>query len=88
MRIRITACPKMLQAWAVVTVTSPVTQVADVAVKSASMYGSLSPVAELMGRLSKTLPIRIVIRKLRRIICVLDNLFFFNLSHPLKRNYL
>jgi hypothetical protein len=54
----------MLQAEKVASVTSPVTQVALVAVKSASIKGRLSPLAELIGRQSKRLPIRITAKKL------------------------
>ena len=46
--------------------TKPVTQVAVVAVNSASRYATGSPLFELMGRASKMLPITIAVKKLRR----------------------
>jgi len=81
---RMTACPNMLQEEAVVMVTSPVTHVAVVAVKSASIYGTGVPLAELTGRERRRLPIIIVTRKLRRIICVVDkeNFLFFICLFP------
>ena len=72
----------MLQAEAVVTVTRPVTQVAVVAVNKASIYAMGFPSAELMGRLKSILPIRIVIKNPRSIICVVVSLIFFVKSHP------
>jgi hypothetical protein len=68
----------MLQVETTGKVTSPVTQVAVVAVKSASRYGTASPPAELIGRDRSRLPSNIAIRKLSKIICVVDreNLFF------------
>jgi hypothetical protein len=60
------------------SVTSPVTQVDVVAVKSASRYGTLSPVAELMGNDSKMLPMKTTPRKLNKIVCVVENFNFFS----------
>ena len=59
------------------TVTRPVTQVALVAVKSASRYGTLIPFEELMGRDRAKLPRNMVIKKLSKMICVVENLNFF-----------
>lgn len=58
------------------TVTSPVTQVAVVAVNSASMYGTGSLPEELMGRAKRRLPISMAAMKLSNIICVVDRLNF------------
>ena len=58
----------MLHVDTVGSVTSPVTQVEVVAVKSASRYGTASPVAELIGNANSTLPTRIVTRKLSNIL--------------------
>ena len=68
MRIRITACPKTLQVVAVGKVTSPVTQVEVVAVKSASRYDTDMPFCELIGRDKRMLPSNIAIKKLHKII--------------------
>ena len=65
---RITACPKKLHVEKVGRVTSPVTQVEVVAVKSASRYDTGLPLAELIGRLNRKLPMSIVIRKLNSMI--------------------
>ena len=62
---------------AVGKVTSPVTQVAVVAVNNASMYGTEVLFAVLIGRDSRMLPSRMVIKKLKSIICVVDNEKFF-----------
>ena len=72
-RSRITICPKKLQVVAVGRVTSPVTQVAVVAVNKASVYDTVFPSAQLIGSDSSRLPIRIVIKKLSNMICVVDN---------------
>ena len=73
-------CPNILQVLDVWRVTSPVTQVAVVAVKRESIYPTRSPVAELMGSVRIRLPIRIAARKLKRITCVVESFslsFFF-----------
>ena len=62
----------MLHAVTVGKVTSPVTQVAVVAVNRASMYDTEIPSAELMGRTRRILPIKIAKRKLNIIKCVVD----------------
>jgi hypothetical protein len=49
-------------------VTKPVTQVAVVAVNSASRYGTGFPVAELIGSDNRILPRRIMAKKLNNII--------------------
>ena len=66
----------MLQVDTVGNVTSPVTQVAVVAVKSASIYGTAIHFAELIGNAKSKLPIKIVTRKLSNIICVVDTVNF------------
>ena len=73
-----TICPNKLHVETVGSVTSPVTQVDVVAVKSASRYGTLLPVAELMGNESKMLPIKITPKKLNRMVCVVENFNFFS----------
>ena len=75
----------MLHVDTVGTTTSPVTHVAVVAVKRASINGTHSPEAELMGSISKRVPHRIAKRKLSKIKCVvvIENRFFiFISSHP------
>ena len=74
-----TICPNKLQVETVGSVTSPVTHTDVVAVKSASIKGTLFPVAELMGSDKRTLPIKITIKKLSNIVCVVEkfNFFFF-----------
>ena len=67
----------MLHVEAVGTVTRPVTQVDVVAVNKASIYGTDIPLAELIGKDSRTLPSKIVAKKLISIICVVDNENFF-----------
>lgn len=67
----------MLHVDTVGKVTNPVTQVADVAVKRASTYETLFPLLQLMGRYSKTLPIKIVIKKLNIIIWVVESVTLF-----------
>ena len=62
------------------SVTSPVTHVEVVAVKSASRYGTDSPEAELIGNAKSALPTKIVARKLNNIICVVENECFFFLT--------
>ena len=62
------------------SVTSPVTQVDEVAMKSASRYGTASAPAELMGNASSALPNRIVKRKLSNMICVVESENFFFLT--------
>ena len=80
----ITAWPKTLHVVTVGSVTSPVTQVAVVAVNSASKYGTASPLAELIGSTSSRLPTKITIRKLSIIICVVEREnFFFIISNTL-----
>ena len=73
----ITTWPNTLQADTVGSVTRPVTQVEVVAVKSASRYGTASPVAELIGKANSTLPKRMVTRKLSNMICVVESANFF-----------
>jgi len=75
-----TTCPNTLQVETVGRVTSPVTQVEVVAVKSASRYGTALPLAELIGNANSTLPKRIVTRKLSNMICVVENVNFFLLT--------
>ena len=83
-----TICPKTLHVDTVGSVTSPVTQVEVVAVKSASRYGTAFPLEELMGNAKSMLPIRIVTRKLSNIICVVEsaNFFFLTIRFPLKKH--
>mgnify|MGYP006976637296 CR=1 FL=1 len=75
-----TICPNTLKADTVGTVTSPVTQVEVVAVKSASRYGTASPLAELIGNAKSPLPMRMVTRKLSNMICVVESVNFFFLT--------
>ena len=77
---KITTCPNTLQVDTVGSVTSPVTQVEVVAIKSASRYGTASPLAELIGKAKSPLPTRIVVRKLSNIICVVESVIFFFLT--------
>jgi hypothetical protein len=49
-----------------------------VAVKSASRYGTLFPVAELMGNDKRILPMRTTPKKLSKIVCVVENFNFFS----------
>ena len=88
MSSRMTICPKTLHVDTVGSVTSPVTQVEVVAVKSASRYGTAFPLEELMGNAKSMLPIRIVTRKLSNIICVVEsaNFFFLTIRFPLKKH--
>ena len=76
-RIKITICPNTLHVDTVGSVTSPVTHVAVVAVKSASRYATDSPLAELIGSDRSRLPSKTVTRKLSRMICVVDRVNFF-----------
>ena len=80
-----TACPKTLQVENVGKVTSPVTQVDVVAVNNASIYGTDLPLEELIGNTKSKLPSSIVIRKLIKMICVVDNanFFFRNINTPI-----
>ena len=80
MRSRMTICPNTLQVDTVGIVTSPVTQVELVAVKSASRYGTASPLAELIGNAKSPLPMRMVTRKLSNMICVVESVNFFSLT--------
>ena len=73
-----TICPNKLQVETVGSVTSPVTHTEVVAVKSASRNGTLFPVAELMGRNKRMLPIKITPKKLSRMVCVVENFNFFS----------
>ena len=73
MRSSITACPNTLHEEKVVTVTRPVTHVDVVAVKSASIYGTGTPLCELTGSARSRLPISMVSKKLSKITCVVDN---------------
>ena len=84
MSSNITTCPKTLQVVTVGTVTSPVTQVAVVAVKSASKKGTDLPFAELKGRLNKTLPAKITVRKPNNMSCDVESLkrIFFFINQP------
>jgi len=86
MRSRMTICPNTLHVDTVGSVTSPVTQVDVVAVKSASRYGTASPLAELIGNAKRPLPMRIVTRKLSNMICVVESVkfFFLTISFPQK----
>ena len=79
-----TTCPNILQADTVGSVTSPVTQVAVVAVKIASIYDTASPLAELIGNAKRPLPMKITTRKLSNIICVVEiaNFFFLVIIIP------
>ena len=88
MSSRMTICPKTLHVHTVGSVTSPVTQVEVVAVKSASRYGTASPLAELIGNAKNTLPTRIVARKLSNMICVVEsvNFFFLTISFSSKKH--
>ena len=70
----------MLHVDTVGSVTSPVTHVEVVAVKSASRYGTASPVAELIGNANSALPTRMVERKLINMICVVESVNFFFLT--------
>ena len=79
-RSKMTICPNMLQVDTVGSVTSPVTQVEVVAIKSASRYGTASPLAELIGNAKSPLPTRIVKRKLSNMICVVESVNFFFLT--------
>ena len=60
---RITAWPKKDQVVAVSTVTSPVTQVAEVAVKKALKSPALSPLRAAMGRDSRRVPTKMITAK-------------------------
>ena len=53
-------CPKRLHWTQVSTVMSPVTQVAEVAVNSASKKPTLIPLREAMGRVSSSAPSRMM----------------------------
>ena len=79
-RSNITICPNTLQVDTVGSVTSPVTQVEVVAVKSASRYGTASPLAELIGNAKSPLPMRMVTRKLSNMICVVESVNFLFLT--------
>ena len=72
--------PNTLHVDTVGSVTSPVTQVEVVAVKSASRYGTDSPLAELIGNAKSPLPIRMVTRKLNNMTCVVERVNFFFLT--------
>ena len=76
-KIYITICPNTLHVDTVERVTSPVTQVEEVAIKSASIYGTGLPLAELIGNAKSPLPTRIVTRKLSNMICVDESVNFF-----------
>jgi hypothetical protein len=81
---KITICPKTLHDEKVGVTTKPVTHVDVVAVNSASKKGVVSPLAELIGNDNNIAPISIAIRKLNKIICVVDieiNLFFIFLPN-------
>jgi len=69
------------------SVTSPVTQVDVVAVKSASRYGTVWPLAELIGNTKSPLPTRMVTKKLSNMICVVEsvNFFFLTISFSSKK---
>ena len=87
-RSNITTCPNTLQVDTVGRVTSPVTQVDVVAVKSASRYGTASPLAELIGNAKSPLPASMVTRKLSNMICVVEsvNFFFLTISFSSKKH--
>ena len=64
----------------VVSVTRPVTQVAVVAVKSASISGTAAPPLALIGQARSILPMSMTSKKLSIMICVVvgaDLVFFF-----------
>jgi hypothetical protein len=63
-RIRMQIFPKRDQYRKVSWTTSPVTQIAEVEVKSASEKGVTTPAAEEIGSMSKKAPRRITARKL------------------------
>ena len=54
-KTRMTSCPKVLRALPVSTTTSPVTQLADTAVKSAST-NLRRPIVDAAGSISSTVP--------------------------------
>ena len=81
---KMTICPNTLLEETVGTTTNPVTQVDVVAVNKASIKGTASPVAELMGNESNTDPTNMAIKKLSNMIWVVDNpvsRFFITASH-------
>ena len=81
--INITTCPNVVHVENVGTVTSPVTQVDVVAVNNASIY-DISVVLWLIGRYNNILPIKIVIKKLSNIICVVDSDIFLFIIYTSK----
>ena len=68
-KVIITACPKRLQCSAVITVVSPVTQVAEVVVNKASIKGVTSPVRLDMGSINNSAPNKIKLAKPIEINC-------------------
>ena len=67
MRQIITSWPKLDQYWAVSSIIRPVTQTAEVAVKTAVSKGACPERTEI-GSISKIVPIEIIPKKLSRII--------------------
>ena len=63
MSMRITNCPKVDQYVPVSTVAKPVTQTAEVAVKSASMSRGLAPCAVATGNDSNAVPMTMAVPK-------------------------
>jgi hypothetical protein len=55
-----TICPNVVKYVPVSTTTSPVTHVAEVAVKSASINGSGSPLADAIGSDNNTAPSKMI----------------------------
>ena len=71
---KIMICPNVLQVDTVGNVTSPVTHTEVVAVNKASIYGTASKFAELIGKDSKRLPANIARKKLSITVWVVENL--------------
>lgn len=66
----ITSCPKTEKWVPVSTTASPVTQVAETAVKKASVSSMDSPVVVATGSASRKVPAKMTSAKLRMTICV------------------
>ena len=77
-RHKITVCPKTDQYVAVSLVISPVTQVAEVAVNSASRNGALPAPARAHGSISRIVPDAITPRNPKRMICDDERRLLFN----------
>ena len=80
---RITACPKRDQYLCVSCTTSPVTQVAEVAVNKASAKGVTSPLLDETGSISKILPVSITSKKPAMISWDEVNLFLLYRKNPM-----